>query len=385
MSTEAASRPTALTPVHERLGASFTDFGGWWMPLRYGSDMAEHRAVREAAGIFDLSHMGEIEVQGPDAAAFLDYALVGMLSAIEIGKAKYSLLCNEQGGVIDDLITYRTGEDSYLVVPNAANTPAALAAFQERLQDAEGSAFEVTLTDRTEATALIAVQGPASEAILVEAAPDSSAQAIRDVRYYAYTDIELTTPEGPVPAQLARTGYTGEDGFEIYLDIESDPSVAERVWNAISAVGESHGLVPCGLAARDSLRLEAGMPLHGHELSTEINPYQANLPIVALKSKDSFVGREALAAIKEEGPSSKLVGLVNDGKRAARPGYAVLKDGEKVGEISSGAPSPTLGHAIALAFVSPELTEPGTELEVDLRGKPTPFRVVQLPFYKRDR
>lgn len=385
MSTEAASRPTALTPVHERLGASFTDFGGWWMPLRYGSDMAEHRAVREAAGIFDLSHMGEIEVQGPDAAAFLDYALVGKLSAIEIGKAKYSLLCNEQGGVIDDLITYRTGEDSYLVVPNAANTPAALAAFQERLQDAEGSAFDVTLTDRTEATALIAVQGPASEAILVEAAPDSSAQAIRDVRYYAYTDIELTTPEGPVPAQLARTGYTGEDGFEIYLDIESDPSVAERVWNAISAVGESHGLVPCGLAARDSLRLEAGMPLHGHELSTEINPYQANLPIVALKSKDSFVGREALAAIKEEGPSSKLVGLVNDGKRAARPGYAVLKDGEKVGEISSGAPSPTLGHAIALAFVSPELTEPGTELEVDLRGKPTPFRVVQLPFYKRDR
>lgn len=385
MSTEAASRPTALTPVHERLGASFTDFGGWWMPLRYGSDMAEHKAVREAAGIFDLSHMGEIEVQGPDAAAFLDYALVGKLSAIEIGKAKYSLLCNEQGGVIDDLITYRTGEDSYLVVPNAANTPAALAAFQERLQDAEGSVFDVTLTDRTEATALIAVQGPASEAILVEAAPDSSAQAIRDVRYYAYTDIELTTPEGPVPAQLARTGYTGEDGFEIYLDIESDPSVAERVWNAISAVGESHGLVPCGLAARDSLRLEAGMPLHGHELSTEINPYQANLPIVALKSKDSFVGREALAAIKEEGPSSKLVGLVNDGKRAARPGYAVLKDGEKVGEISSGAPSPTLGHAIALAFVSPELTEPGTELEVDLRGKPTPFRVVQLPFYKRDR
>lgn len=385
MSTAEASRPTALTPVHERLGASFTDFGGWWMPLRYGSDMAEHKAVREAAGIFDLSHMGEIEVQGPDAAAFLDYALVGKLSAIEIGKAKYSLLCNEQGGVIDDLITYRTGEDSYLVVPNAANTPAALAAFQERLQDAEGSVFDVTLTDRTEATALIAVQGPASEAILVEAAPDSSAQAIRDVRYYAYTDIELTTPEGPVPAQLARTGYTGEDGFEIYLDIESDPSVAERVWNAISAVGESHGLVPCGLAARDSLRLEAGMPLHGHELSTEINPYQANLPIVALKSKDSFVGREALAAIKEEGPSSKLVGLVNDGKRAARPGYAVLKDGEKVGEISSGAPSPTLGHAIALAFVSPELTEPGTELEVDLRGKPTPFRVVQLPFYKRDR
>lgn len=384
MSTEAASRPTALTPVHERLGASFTDFGGWWMPLRYGSDMAEHRAVREAAGQFDLSHMGELLIEGADAAAFLDYALVGRLSAIEIGKAKYSLLCNEAGGVIDDLITYRLGETTYLVVPNASNTPAALAAFQERTTAADGTVFDVTITDRTEATALIAVQGPASEAVLLEAVEAQSAQAVKDVKYYAITDAVFTTPEGPLPVQLARTGYTGEDGFEIYIDIESDPTAAERLWSVLEKAGEPHGLVPCGLAARDSLRLEAGMPLHGHELSEDINPYQANLPIVALKTKDSFVGREALAKIKEEGPSSKLVGLVNDGKRAARPGYAVLKDGEKVGEISSGAPSPTLGHAIALAFVSPELTEPGTELDVDLRGKPTPFRVVKLPFYKRE-
>ncbi|WP_144790700.1 glycine cleavage system aminomethyltransferase GcvT [Kocuria palustris] len=384
MSTDAASRPTALAPVHERLGASFTDFGGWWMPLRYGSDLAEHRAVREAAGIFDLSHMGELLVEGPDAAAFLDYALVGRLSAIEIGKAKYSLLCNEQGGVIDDLITYRLGEDSYLVVPNAANTPAALAAFRERTTAADGTAFDVGITDRTEATALIAVQGPAAEAVLLDAVEADSAQAVRDVKYYAITAVVFTTPEGPLPARLARTGYTGEDGFEIYLDAEADASAPERLWSVLEKAGESHGLMPCGLAARDSLRLEAGMPLHGHELSPEISPYQANLPIVALKSKDSFVGREALARIKEEGPSSRLVGLVNDGKRAARPGYAVLKDGEKVGEISSGAPSPTLGHAIALAFVSPELTEPGTELDVDLRGRPTPFRVVQLPFYKRD-
>lgn len=385
MSIPAASRPTALTPVHERLGASFTDFGGWWMPLRYGSDMAEHKAVRESAGIFDLSHMGEVLVEGPDAAAFLDYALVGRLSAIEIGKAKYSLLCNELGGVIDDLITYRLGETSFLVVPNAANTPAALVALQERTADAEGRAFEVTITDRTEATALIAVQGPNAEAILLDAVDERFAQAVKDVRYYAVTDIEITTPEGPLPVQLARTGYTGEDGFEVYVDIEDDPALAERLWSVLEQAGQAHGLVPCGLAARDSLRLEAGMPLHGNELSPLINPYQANLPIVALKTKDSFVGREALARIKEQGPESRLVGLVNDGKRAARPGYAVLKDGQKVGEISSGAPSPTLGHAIAMAFVSPELTEPGTELDVDLRGKPTPFRVVALPFYKRDR
>lgn len=385
MSIPAASRPTALTPVHERLGASFTDFGGWWMPLRYGSDMAEHKAVRESAGIFDLSHMGELLVEGPDAAALLDYALVGRLSAIEIGKAKYSLLCNEQGGVIDDLITYRLGETTFLVVPNAANTPAALAALQERTTDAGGRAFEVTITDRTEATALVAVQGPNSEAILLEAAEERFAQAVQDVKYYAITEVEITTPEGPLPVRLARTGYTGEDGFEVYVDIAEDASAAQRLWTALVQAGQGHGLVPCGLAARDSLRLEAGMPLHGHELSPVINPYQANLPIVALKTKDSFVGREALARIKEQGPESRLVGLVNDGKRAARPGYAVLKDGAKVGEISSGAPSPTLGHAIALAFVSPELTEPGTELDVDLRGKPTPFRVVALPFYQRDR
>lgn len=254
MSTEAASRPTALTPVHERLGASFTDFGGWWMPLRYGSDMAEHRAVREAAGQFDLSHMGELLIEGPDAAAFLDYALVGRLSAIEIGKAKYSLLCNEAGGVIDDLITYRLGETTFLVVPNASNTPAALAAFQERTTAADGTVFDVTITDRTEATALIAVQGPASEAVLLEAVEAQSAQAVKDVKYYAITDVVFTTPEGPLPVQLARTGYTGEDGFEIYIDIESDPTAAERLWSVLEKAGEPHGLVPCGLAARDSLR-----------------------------------------------------------------------------------------------------------------------------------
>ncbi|MDO5618872.1 glycine cleavage system aminomethyltransferase GcvT [Kocuria sp.] len=385
MSTE-HSKPTPLTSVHERLGASFTDFGGWWMPLRYGSDVAEHRAVREAAGIFDLSHMGEVSVTGPDAAAFLDHALVGRLSAIEIGKAKYSLLCNEQGGVIDDLITYRLGQDDFLVVPNAANTPAALAALQARTTTPSGQVFDVTITDRTETTALIAVQGPAAEDLLVEVVTPESTQNVRDLRYYAIVDVVVHTPDGELPVKLARTGYTGEDGFEIYVDVESDPGAAERLWSVLEAAGESHGLVPCGLASRDSLRLEAGMPLHGHELSEQIDPYSAGLgPVVALKTKESFVGRGALAAIKDSGPAHKLVGLANDTKRAARPGYQVVHEGEVVGEVTSGAPSPTLGHAIALAFVRPDLAQVGTELAVDLRGKATPFTVVELPFYKRQR
>lgn len=380
------SKPTPLTSTHERLGASFTDFGGWWMPLRYGSDVAEHQAVRQAAGIFDLSHMGEVSVTGPDAAAFLDHALVGRLSAIEIGKAKYSLLCNEQGGVIDDLITYRLGEDDFLVVPNAANTPAALAALKQRTTTSGGSSFDVTITDRTEATALIAVQGPASEAILLDVVTPGSADAVTALRYYAIVDVVVNTETGELPVKLARTGYTGEDGFEIYVDVEADPDAAQRLWALLESAGESHGLVPCGLASRDSLRLEAGMPLHGHELSETIDPYSAGLgPVVALRTKESFVGRDALAAIKEAGPQRKLVGLANNTKRAARPGYSVLHDGDTVGEVTSGAPSPTLSHAIALAFVRPDLAEVGTELQVDLRGKPSSFTVVDLPFYKRQR
>lgn len=386
MSAPNNSKPTALSSVHERLGASFTDFGGWWMPLRYGSDVAEHLAVRQAAGIFDLSHMGEVLVTGPEAAAFLDHALVGRLSAVEVGRAKYSLLCNEQGGVIDDLIIYRLGQDEFLVVPNAANTPAALAALEGRTGTPDGHTFDVTITDRTEATALIAVQGPASEAILLGVVTADSVEAVKALRYYAIVDVVVETGDGELPVKLARTGYTGEDGFEIYVDAEADPEAPQRLWTLLESADQSHGLVPCGLASRDSLRLEAGMPLHGHELSESIDPFSAGLgPVVALKSKVSFVGRDALAAIKESGPQRKLVGLANDTKRAARPGYAVLHDGDTVGEVTSGAPSPTLGHAIALAFVRTDLAEVGTELQVDLRGKATPFTVVALPFYKRER
>ncbi|MFK0074342.1 glycine cleavage system aminomethyltransferase GcvT [Arthrobacter woluwensis] len=369
---------TALYAEHEKLGASFTDFGGWQMPLKYGSELAEHHAVRQAAGLFDLSHMGEVWVEGPGAGAFLDYALVGKLSAIAEGKAKYSLICQEDGGIIDDLIVYRRGEDKFLVVPNAGNAPVVAEELQQR---AEG--FDVTVTNASADISLIAVQGPNAEAILLTLVPEDEHGTVTELKYYAAVEVTINGES----LLLARTGYTGEDGFEIFVANESAPAL----WQALLAAGEGHGLVPAGLASRDSLRLEAGMPLYGNELSREGTPFAAGLgPVVALKSKDGdFVGRSALEAAKENGVGTtsgrRLVGLKGLGRRAGRSHYDVLKDGVVVGEVTSGQPSPTLGYPVALAYVDVAYTEPGTALDIDLRGKAEPFEVVSLPFYKRER
>lgn len=369
---------TALYAEHENLGASFTDFGGWQMPLKYGSELAEHHAVRQAAGLFDLSHMGEVWVEGPGAGAFLDYALVGKLSAIAEGKAKYSLICQEDGGIIDDLIVYRRGEDKFLVVPNAGNAPVVAEELQQR---AEG--FDVTVTNASADISLIAVQGPNAEAILLTLVPEDEHGTVTELKYYAAVEVTINGES----LLLARTGYTGEDGFEIFVANESAPAL----WQALLAAGEGHGLVPAGLASRDSLRLEAGMPLYGNELSREGSPFAAGLgPVVALKSKDGdFVGRSALEAAKENGVGTtsgrRLVGLKGLGRRAGRSHYDVLKDGVVVGEVTSGQPSPTLGYPVALAYVDVAYTEPGTALDIDLRGKAEPFEVVSLPFYKRER
>ncbi len=369
---------TALYAEHEKLGASFTDFGGWQMPLKYGSELAEHHAVRQAAGLFDLSHMGEVWVEGPGAGAFLDYALVGKLSAIAEGKAKYSLICQDDGGIIDDLIVYRRGEDKFLVVPNAGNAPVVAEELQQR---AEG--FDVTVTNASADISLIAVQGPNAEAILLTLVPEDEHETVTGLKYYAAVEVTINGES----LLLARTGYTGEDGFEIF--VANGPAPA--LWQALLAAGEGHGLVPAGLASRDSLRLEAGMPLYGNELSREGTPFAAGLgPVVALKSKDGdFVGRSALEAAKENGVGTtsgrRLVGLKGLGRRAGRSHYDVLKDGVVVGEVTSGQPSPTLGYPVALAYVDVAYTEPGTALDIDLRGKAEPFEVVSLPFYKRER
>ena len=371
---------TALYERHKIAGASFTDFGGWQMPLKYSSELAEHHAVRNAAGLFDLSHMGEVWVTGPDAAAFLDYALAGKLSAVAVGKAKYSLICQADGGIIDDLISYRRGEEKYLVVPNAGNANVVAAALAERAGSAQEGGFDVDVEDVSAGTSLIAVQGPNAQAILLTLVPAEKHSQVTELKYYAAVEVEINGQK----LLLARTGYTGEDGFEIYIPNED----AAGLWDALLEAGAGHGLIPAGLACRDSLRLEAGMPLYGNELSRDGNPYAAGLgPVVSLAKESDFIGKAMLGELKALGAGTtsgrKLVGLKGLGRRAGRSHYPVLKDGNVVGEVTSGQPSPTLGYPIAMAYVDVEHAEPGTALDIDLRGKAEPFEVVALPFYKR--
>lgn len=361
-------KPSPLQDVHDDLGASFTDFAGWNMPVRYSSELAEHRAVREAAGLFDLSHMGEVEVSGPQAGPALDYALVGNISTLKVGRARYSMLCAEDGGVLDDLVVYRISDDQFLVVANAANVAVVAPELIDRAAE-----FDADVVDRSEQYALIAVQGPASPAI-IRAVSNAD---LDELKYYA----SVPTAVAGYDLLLARTGYTGEDGFELYCTPEQAPTV----WQTLTMAGASHGLQPAGLACRDTLRLEAGMPLYGNELTTELTPFEANLGRVVKLEKERFVGREALAKRAEDGPRQVLVGLTGSGRRAPRSGYPVLgPDGSsQVGEVTSGALSPTLGHPVAMAYVDAEHREPGTELQVDVRGKALPVQVVALPFYRR--
>lgn len=344
-------RLSPLDAVHVAAGASFTDFAGWKMPVRYGSDLAEHETVRTAAGLFDLSHMAEFLVGGTHAAAFLDAALAGQASAIAVGRAKYSLLLAQgegpaqDGGILDDLVVYRLGDQRFWVVANAANHDVVAAALTERRAD-----FDVTIDDETDTCALIAIQGPAAAGIV------ASLGLPTDLKYYGIAEATY----GETPVLVARTGYTGEDGFELYLDASAAPAL----WNDLVAAGA----VPCGLAARDTLRLEAGMPLYGHELTRTTRPVEAGL------------GRISDAST----PGARvLVGLAAEGKRAGRAGYPVLRDGAVIGEVTSGALSPTLGIPIAMAYVDAGSAAIGTELALDVRGTAIPARVVTLPFYSR--
>lgn len=377
-----SDRSSPLHQVHVAAGASFTDFAGWQMPVRYSSDLAEHHAVRTAAGIFDISHMAEILVSGPDAAAFLDYALAGRLSAIALGQAKYSLLLGESGGIIDDLVVYRRAGDAFLVVANAGNRYPVVAALTER-----ASGFDVTLVDQSDEISLIAVQGPRSRSILeATAGLTDFGIPLDELKYYWSTDARF----GDIDVIVGRTGYTGEDGFELYIRADA----AADLWAALMSAGSPLGLVPAGLASRDTLRLEAGMPLYGHELGLDTFPVQAGLGrVVALTKEGDFVGRAAI----EAGPPADarvLVGLQSEGKRAGRADYLVYAptvagedldklDHRPVGIITSGALSPTLGYPIAMAYVEAASSAAGTTLEIDVRGSRIAASVVPLPFYKK--
>jgi len=353
--------------IHERLGATMTSFAGWQMPLRYAGETAEHHAVRRAAGLFDLSHMGEIVVSGPRAGAVLDYALTGFPSVLRPGRARYTMICAEDGGVLDDLVVYRQDEDEYLVVANAANTDVVLASLRER---AGGRA---QITDATGDYALVAIQGPEAAGIL---APLAGGLDLGAIKYYAGAFGEVAGRK----AWVARTGYTGEDGFEVFCR----PEDAEPIWSALVSQGAPAGLVPAGLAARDTLRLEAGMPLYGNELGPDVTPFEAGLGrVVKFDKPGEFVGREALAARASSGPVKRLVGLTIQSRRIARHGYPVLADGQTCGAVTSGAPSPTLGVPIAMAYLEPGADEGNPALGVGIRGEAVPAHLTDLPFYRR--
>ncbi|RMG36722.1 MAG: glycine cleavage system aminomethyltransferase GcvT [Planctomycetota bacterium] len=367
-SANAALLHTPLHDWHVHQGARLVDFAGWHMPLQYTSIIAEHHAVRTAAGLFDVGHMGRLEIAGPDAAAFLDRLVTRRCGDMATGRIRYALLTNDRGGTIDDVLVYRL-PDRFLVVCNAANRPRVL-----RWLDAHREQVSATLTDRTEATFMLALQGPRA----LEIARDVLGSAVAALRYYHGRSVVWDGQS----VLVSRTGYTGEDGIEAIVDADA----ALALWSALWEAGRNRGLMPAGLGARDTLRLEAGMPLYGHELTEKIDPLTAGLEFAVDLDKD-FVGRDALRTIAERGPQRTRVGLSLDSRRIARQGCAVFPaDGnERIGEVTSGTFSPTLQRSIAMAYVPRSFAETGTRLRVDIRGRYETATVCPLPFYRRPR
>jgi aminomethyltransferase len=360
---------TPLRDRHVAAGARLIDFAGWEMPVQYRGILEEHRAVRERAGLFDLSHMGELFVEGPEAGAALAFALVTDPPKLADGRAQYSMIVAPNGGILDDLIVYRLAPERFLVVANASNAQIVSDLLAERIE-----AFKAVLDDRSRVTGLVAIQGPRSVGI-VRPLTDVDLDALR---YYAIAEGEVAG----VPALVARTGYTGEDGFEVFVDTGR----AGEVWDALMDAGRNDGIAPIGLGARDTLRLEAGMPLYGNELDASTNPFEAGLGrVVKLDKPGDFVGRTALERVAREGVDRKLVGLVLRGRGIARHGYRLLSGDRVTGVVTSGTQSPTLGQPIAMGYVATADAEPGTMIDVEIRDQRVPAEVVALPFYRRAR
>ena len=365
---QAVLKRTPLYECHLEAGGKMVPFAGWEMPVQYAGVMEEHRAVRSAAGLFDVSHMGEIRVRGAGALGLLQRLTPNDVSKLVPGRAHYSGFLTQQATYVDDLLIYRLAEDDFLVVVNASNADRDFEWISSR------SNGEAEVTNASDDYALLALQGPKALAIL---APLANLDA-SSLRYYGFAQGEVAG----VPALISRTGYTGEDGVELYLA----PGDAPAVWRRLLQEGAAHGLVPAGLGARDTLRLEAGMALYGHEIDDSTTPLEAGLSWVVKLGKGDFLGRDVLAFQQAEGVKTKLVGFEVLGRGIGRQGYAVLdKDGKEVGTVTSGTFSPTFEKALGMAYVPVGLDTPGTRLALDVRGKPVEAQVVTLPFYTRAR
>lgn len=359
-------KKTPLNDLHRELGAKMVDFGGWDMPVQYSGILAEHEAVRERAGLFDVSHMGEVTVTGPDALSYLQRITPNDVSKLSDGRCQYNALLYPTGGFVDDILIYRNVEDDYLVVVNASNSDKDYEWMREQIGDSD-----VRVENVSDQWAQIAIQGPRAEAVLSRLTDID----LGSMKYYRFGRGKV---DG-VDAIVSRTGYTGEDGFEVYVE----SGEGARIFRKLLEEGRDEGVLPAGLGARDTLRLEAKMALYGNDIDHTTTPYEADLGWIVRLDKGDFFGRDILEREGAEGPRRKLVGFEMVDRGIARHGYPVVDAGEEVGVVTSGTHSPTLGRAIGLAYVPPEKSAPGSELTVLIRGKETRARVVPTPFYKR--
>ena len=361
-------KKTPLYPLYKEFGAKTIDFGGWDMPVQFSGIKNEHEAVRKNAGIFDVSHMGEVIVKGNDSLDFLQKMMTNDFSKLKVGGAMYTALCYENGGVIDDLLVYKLGEEEYFLVVNAANTEKDFDWLKEHI------AGDISVENVSDQYALIAIQGPKAQSILQKLSKDTD---LNDIGFFKFKqDVDLDGAR----AIVSRTGYTGEDGFEIYCQAED----AEKLWKTLLEIGKDEGIVPCGLGARDTLRFEAALPLYGQELSSDITPLEAGLGFaVKLNKGADFIGKEALKKQKEQGVERKLAGVEMIDRGIPRTGYKVFSGDSEIGYVTSGTQSPTLKKNIGLVLISSDYAEEGNEVEIEVRKKRLKAKIIQTPFYKR--
>lgn len=364
---EVALKRTALNAVHRAAGARMVEFGGWEMPVEYSGIIEEHLAVRTRAGLFDVSHMGEIEVRGPQALALVQLITSNDASRLSVGQAQYSALMYPQGSAVDDCVVHRLAEDHFFLCVNAANTDKDFAWIEQN------NPMGADLHNVSADYAQLALQGPRAAGILAKVTQAD----LTGLKYYWFCHATCCGVQG----WLARTGYTGEDGFEFYFS----PAAAEAVWNGLLEAGKPQGLTPAGLGARNTLRLEAGYPLYGHELDEETTLLEAGLGWIAKLDKGEFIGRAALAEQKQHGVRKKLIGFEMADRSIARDGYPVWIDGQIAGRVTSGSYAPFVRKNIGLAYVPPEQAQAGREIEVEIRSRKLLARIVPLPFYRRQR